>query len=282
MIVGCGYVGGALGERLVADGHEVFGMRRDASQLPAGIEPLRADVTRFDSIGRLPGRLDSVVYAVAAKARDEAAYRGVYLDGLANMLRALEEEGQRPRRIVFTSSTSVYAQSAGEWVDERSPTHPRRFPGQIMLAAERLLAAAPVPGTVIRLAGIYGPGRTSLIERVRGGMSVLPDAEPHYTNRIHRDDAAGAIAHLLGLDEPDGLYLGVDDEPADRAVVLAWLAERLGVELQRIESPPAGSDDGAPLERSGSKRCRNARLRDAGYVFTHPTFREGYSQLLER
>jgi len=274
MIVGCGYVGESLGLRLVEAGHRVFAMRRTPAGLPESFVPLRADVTRHDGIGALPPRLDYVVYAVGAKARDEAAYRASYLDGLGNVLRVLGEEGQRPSRIVFTSSTSVYGQRRGEWVDEESPTHPHGFAGEIMLAAERLLHGSRHPSTVIRLGGIYGPGRTSLVQRVESGQAIPVHDAPHYTNRIHRDDAAGAIAHVLGLDRPAPTYIGVDDEPADLADVLRWIAGRMGRVL------PVTSETEPP--RSGSKRCRNALLRASGYVFERPTYREGYADLIPR
>lgn len=274
LIVGCGYVGEALGLRLVEQGDRVFAMKRTPAGLPDAFVPLRADVTRHDGIGALPARLDHVVYAVGAKARDEAAYRAAYLDGLGNVLRVLGDEGQRPARIVFTSSTSVYGQRRGEWVDEESPTHPRGFAGEIMLAAERLLHGSRHPSTVVRLGGIYGPGRTSLVQRVESGRPIPVGDAPHYTNRIHRDDAAGAVAHLLGLADPAPTYVGVDDEPADLADVLRWIAGRMGRVL-----PETRDEEEAP-SRGGSKRCRNALLRASGYELERPTYREGYADLI--
>ena len=272
LIVGCGYVGQSLGVRLVEKGHRVFGMRRDPSGLPETFVPLAADVTRSDGIGALPGRVDFVVFAAGAKSRDESAYRALYLDGVGNVLRVLGDEGQRPARIVLTSSTSVYGQRRGEWVDEDSPTHPRDFAGEIMLSAERLMHGSPYPSTVVRLGGIYGPGRTSMIQRALSGEPIPVYETPQYGNRIHREDAAGVIEYLLGREELAPTYVGVDDEPADRTEVLRWIAAQLGRVLTEEEAdrPP----------RTGSKRCRNDRLRGAGYAFSRPTFREGYAELL--
>jgi len=272
LIVGCGYVGETLGVRQQGQGHRVFAMRRNPAGLPDGFVPVRADVTRADGIGALPGRVDFVVFAVGAKSRDESAYRAVYLDGIGNVLRVLGDEGQRPALIVFTSSTAVYGQRRGEWVDEDSPTHPRDFAGEIMLSAERLLHGSRHPSTVLRLGGIYGPGRDSLVQRAVAGQSIPVYDGPHYGNRIHRDDAAGAIAHLLALDETAPTYLGVDDEPADRADVMRWVARELG---RVLPEEPADSSRGA-----GSKRCRNTRLRATGYQLERPTYREGYADLL--
>ena len=278
LIAGCGYVGAALAQMWVADGHEVFGLKRDPDALPIGVHGIAADLRRPESLGALPERIDVAVYAAGSKSHDSDAYRAIYLDGLGNLLRVLREQGERPRRVLFTSSTAVYGQRRGEWVDETSPTRPDRFSGEIMLLAERLLLASSFPATVLRLGGIYGPGRTRLVERVRAGEAVVRGGPPHYTNRIHRDDAAAAMHHLLQHPEPLPLYLGVDDEPADEGAVLAWLAEQAGAPAPRtLES---AGHPGSERRRAGSKRCRNARLRCSGYVFRFPTFREGYGALL--
>ena len=271
LVVGCGYVGGALAERLVGEGDEVFGRRRDPSALPEGVVRLAGDVAEPGGLGALPDGLDSVVYAVGAKQRDEGAYRRAYLDGLGHVIRILNDEGQNPSRFVFTSSTSVYGQTRGEWLDESSPTHPRGFPGEIMLSAERVLHGSRFPSTVLRLGGIYGPGRTRLIERVRAGEAVTHSEPPAFTNRIHRDDAAGAIAHILALEDPQETYLGVDTEPADSSEVLGWVAEQLGVErAPATEGPP-----------ESGRRCSSRALVESGYRFVYPSFREGYAGLMK-
>ena len=279
LIVGCGYVGCELARRLSGRGHVVFGLRREAAALPAGVRPIRGDVTSVDGIGTLPERFEYVVYAVGAEARKRESYRAAYIDGLGNLLRALVEQAQTPRRIFFTSSTSVYAQSRGEWVDEDSPTYPRDFAGEIMLAAEGLVRGSRFASSVLRLGGIYGPGRTYLIDRVRAGDLPASRAS-HYTNRIHRDDAAGALAHLIELEAPESLYLGVDDEPASEADVREFLARQLGV------APPPRIDESDRAEAAaarggaGSKRCRNGRLRASGWAPRCRSYREGYTSLL--
>jgi nucleoside-diphosphate-sugar epimerase len=244
--------------------------------------PVAADLADPDSLARGfaalgDARLDVLVYAAAADRGDDAAYRAAYVDGLRNAIAALARRAEAPRRVFFTSSTAVYAQRSGEWVDETSPTEPTQFRGMRMLEAERELLASGMPATVLRLGGIYGPGRTRLVERVRSGRAWIHPGPPRYTNRIHRDDAVGALCHLAALalaGEPLApIYLAVDDEPADEAVVLRWLADRLGVSLP---PPPPGQGEGSEPNR----RCRNARLRAAGYRFRHPTFREGYAALL--
>lgn len=124
LVAGCGYVGGKLGSLLADDGHEVYGLRRNPDALPTGIKPVAADLSREAPPDILPQNLDFVFYAVSADGPDDEAYRLAYVDGPRNLLEALSNRGDNIRRFFFTSSTGVYAQSDGEWVDEDSPTEP--------------------------------------------------------------------------------------------------------------------------------------------------------------
>ncbi len=275
LIAGCGYVGTVLGQRLVTEGHEVWGLRRNnVGSIPKPIHPFPADLTKPQTLSHLPAKLDYLFYTAGSDNRSETAYRAAYVEGITNLLHALQQQGQRPKRLFFTSSTSVYGQSNGEWVDEESPTKPSRFSGRFVLQGEHLLLDGPFPATILRLGGIYGPGRTQLIDKVREGKASCTAGPPQYTNRIHRDDAASALHHLMTLDNPTSLYLGVDHEPTERCTVYRWLAKQLGV-----PEPPV-----VPNQASGrgtNKRCRNDRLLASGYTFTYPTFREGYTSLLD-
>jgi nucleoside-diphosphate-sugar epimerase len=276
LIAGCGYVGTALGMRLAAAGHAVWGMRRAAEDLPPNIRHLAGDLSVPQTLQDLPPGLEVVFYTAAPNGADDAAYRAIYVDGLRHLLEALARQGQSPRRVFLTSSTAVYAQSAGEWVDESSPTAPTHFTGGRVLEGERLLLDGPFPATVVRFGGIYGPGRTSLIERVRQGLAACREGPPLYTNRIHRDDCAGALHHLMTLSDPEALYVAVDHEPADYCDVLRWLAGQLGAPMPRVEAAP-----GADTRRHRTnKRCRNGKLVASSYIFQYPTFREGYAELL--
>jgi nucleoside-diphosphate-sugar epimerase len=273
LIAGCGYVGSALAEVLAADGHEVFGLRRRVDALPRRVVPIEADLSSASTLQGLPGQLDFVFYLAGPSGREDAFYRSAYVDGLRNLLAALDAGRQSPRRILFASSTAVYAQHKGEWVDEDSPTEPRHFSGKRLLEAEGLLQGGGFAATIVRFGGIYGPRRARLVERVRTASALYPPGRPQYTNRIHRDDCVGALRHLMGLETPAKLYLGVDCEPADEASVLRWLAGALGA------PPPRAASRNEPRPR-GNKRCRNARLLATGYAFRYPSFREGYTALL--
>jgi nucleoside-diphosphate-sugar epimerase len=278
VIAGCGYVGNALAGMLMKEGHEVYGIRRDVDGLAEGVRGIEGNVARPDELGPAPSRVEYAVFAVGADTSTEQAYRQAYLDGLAGFLQWLADEGQRPKRIVMASSTSVYGQRRGEPIDEDSPTHPTQFRGETLLASEGLAAASGIPSVVVRLGGIYGPGRTSLIDRAREGRLRLRSQE-HFTNRIHRDDAAGLIRHLLFHPHPEPLYLGVDDDSAEEAELYGWLAKELGVEPPPDESE---AENAAPNRRRavGSKRCSNRRARESGYRFRYPSFREGYGELI--
>lgn len=275
VIAGCGDVGTALGLRLSQAGHTVWGLRRDPSRLPAGLQPLAADLTEPVTLRALPPALDYMVYAAAAGGSSPAHYRAAYVDGVANILQALQAQGQRLRRLILTSSTSVYGQLDGAWLDEDAPAQASGFGPESLRAGEELVWNSEHPALVIRFGGIYGPGRSRLIDSVRNGRAVCTPGL--YTNRIHRDDCAGAIAHLLQLENPAGLYLGVDDEPALQCEVMGWLARQLGV-----AEPPQKAAAGSAAERRmrANKRCSNTRLRASAYRFRYPSYREGYRALL--
>jgi len=276
LIAGCGYVGGALGQRLARQGHRVWGLRRDVSRLPEGIRPFPADLARPETLTRLPARFDYVFYTAGATAFTDAAYRAAYVEGARNLLEALRAASQEPRRVFFTSSTGVYGQDDGAWLDEDSPAAPLRFSGLRLLEGEAIFHESGYPATVVRLGGIYGPGRTRLIDQVRDGSARRVEGRAVLLNLIHRDDCAGILHHLMDLDAPEPLYLAVDNEPVERNVLLCWVAKQLG-----LPPPPVAPAEGiAEPQRGGNRRFRNDRLAASGYCFLFPTYREGYAALL--
>ncbi|GLK87142.1 SDR family oxidoreductase [Pseudomonas turukhanskensis] len=275
MIAGCGDVGSRLGQQLHAAGWQVYGLRRSVAALPQGIVPVAGDLTAADCPAQWPeGPLDYLVYAAAATEHDEAGYRRAYYDGLANTLNWLKQRGQAPKRVIFVSSSGVYAQDGGVWVDEQSPAEATSYSGRIMLEAERLALGSGFPATIVRLTGIYGPGREWLLKQVRMGYRVVSEP-PLYANRLHADDCAGLLAFLLQADAAgtalDDLYIGVDDAPAPLDEVVGWLRNYMGVTEWAEEST---------VRRSGSKRCSNARARALGWAPRYPTYREGYAAVL--
>jgi nucleoside-diphosphate-sugar epimerase len=277
MIAGCGDVGSRLGQQLSAVGWTVYGMRRTVAQLPAGIVPVAGDL-QFDTCpAAWPSEsLDYLVYCAAATQHDEDGYREAYVNGLRRALGWLAQHGQQPKRVLFVSSSGVYGQQQGEWVDETSLADAQGYSGRIMLQAENLALSSGLPASVVRLTGIYGPGREWLLGQVRQGYRVATEP-PLYGNRIHADDAAGLLAYLLQADARgvalDDCYIGVDDEPAPLHEVVAWLREQLGVSHWAAEST---------VRRAGSKRCSNARAKALGWTPRYASYREGYRAILQQ
>lgn len=276
LIAGCGDVGSRLATQLLNSGWEVHGLRRDVSRLPQGVIGVAGDLFNKDCPPTWPiGAVDYLVYCAAATDHDEAGYRAAYIQGLQHVLEWLGDYGQVPNRLLFVSSSSVYGQQEGEWVDEKSPTVAAGYSGRVMLEAEKVARDSGIPASIVRLTGIYGPGREFLLTQVRRGYRVVIDP-PLYANRIHVDDAAGLLAFLLEADQRgvtlDDVYTGVDDAPAPLAEVVGWLREYLGV--------TEWAED-ASVRRAGSKRCSNARAKALGWVPKYPSFREGYAAILE-
>jgi nucleoside-diphosphate-sugar epimerase len=223
------------------------------------------------SLDVLPHGITALVYAPTPGARTPEAYRAVFVDGLRHLLTALD--AQALRRVLLVSSSAVYGEHAGSWVDENTAPAPLGFNGELLLEAEHWLAAQSVPSVILRLAGLYGPGRLQLVERLRAGQVRVPRQTPHWANRMHIDDAAAATVHLLSLSDPAPLYLGCDDTPLPLDALYDHLAN-----LIDAPAPPTGP---AP-SGIGSKRLSNARLRASGFVPQWPDARDGYAALLDQ
>lgn len=269
-----------------------MGIRRSAQRIPEPIVAEAADFTEPEALARVLARhgpFDVVYFIATPDAYDDEGYRRAYVEGVWTLcevlgldreLRLEHDEAPPVPRLIFVSSTGVYGQSAGEWVDESSPTEPGSFTGRRMLEAEGIVAGASaggrVEGVCLRLGGIYGPGRDYLVTRVRSGAPCHAEP-PRHTNRIHEDDAVGALVHLGSIERPAPIYVGVDREPATDCEVADFVADLLGV--PRPERRRSGEARQVGV-RGGNKRCRSDRLQSSGYEFRYPTFREGYAALI--
>ncbi|GAB2671008.1 NAD-dependent epimerase/dehydratase family protein [Arenimonas aestuarii] len=261
VVAGAGDVGGRLAARLAGQGTDVLALRRrPPSAAPNGVRSLAVDLVTGEGLQALPRQAAALVFCAAPDQRDETAYRALYVDGLARLMATCEAP-----RVLLVSSTAVYGEHRGEWVDENTPAMPVAFNGRVLRQAERLLEGRTGAST-LRLSGLYGPGRTSLIRRALTG----DPGSRRWGNRIHVQDAADALAHLLALEEPSPLYLGSDDRPALDTEVLAWLRETAG------QLPVAAPTDGPTQGR----RIRNAALRATGWQPAFPDYRAGYRPLL--
>lgn len=268
LIAGCGDLGQRVGVLLVEAGHRVFGLRRSGGDLPVGIEPLACDLAR--GVPHLPA-VDQAVFCAAPDDGSVAAYQAVYGAAFGNLVRALGAQAEAPQRVVLVTSTRCYAQNDGGWVDEDSPVTARDAQTQALLGAEATLRASGLPGVVLRPAGLYGAGEGPLLRRLRQGDAACPAGPPRWTNRMHRQDAAHAIMHLLALTSPAPQYLGVDAEPVDQATLLRALARMWG-----FAEPPLHDLPPADVNR----RCSGARLHASGFRLLYPSWRDGYGALL--
>jgi nucleoside-diphosphate-sugar epimerase len=261
-IVGGGYVGGLTASLLRNDGLKVTLGRRTP-----GPGEISLDVLRPESFPDSLKEAQRVVYTVSADNFTEGAYQAAYVTGVQNVLNSLKH----PERIIFISSTGVYAQDDGSVVDEGSETLPRNFSGVKLLEGENLLKGHP--GCALRFSGIYGPGRARLISEVSG--RIPRSRFESYTNRIHQEDCARAIVHLLALKEIKPVYIGSDEEPAKLGEILEFLATEMGIPGPQVVEGEDGSRN-----RGGNKRCSSALLRSEGFSFKYPTYREGFRAIL--
>ena len=283
-VLGCGYVGLALGRQLSAVGHDVTGVRRSDDGLArvadAGLRAVRADVTDGDSLTAVPDA-DWLVFAASSGGRGAAAAREVYVDGLETAVSAFAARGDSPDRLVYTSSTGVYGDHGGAWVDESTPVAPTTPKTEVLVKAERVARDGPIDATVARFAGLYGPERYRLERYLEGPVTE------GYLNMVHRADAAGAVAHLLESGYARGeTVLVVDDEPVSKWSFADWLADECGRDRPPKRTVAERLADGnlstaAERRLQTSKRCVNDRLRDHGYDLRYPTFREGYRAALD-
>jgi len=272
-VVGCGDLGERCAAALPPD-YQVTGLCRRPQRLAPGIVGRRADYTVPGELEQLEALAPSLLLlTLKPAAMTPDGYRTGFTAAARAVVAGLGRH--RPRRILMVSSTRVFAERDGGWVEEHSGAHREEAAAGASLAAEDALADSGCPFSAVRCAGIYGDPGGRLLARVRRGE--IAAAHPlRYTNRIHRDDAGGFLAHLLqaaAAGQPlEQVYIAADDAPAPRHEVEAWLARRLGVEA--VEERAPGGRDG------GHKRCRNRLLHASGYRLRYPDYRAGYEAVL--
>ena len=283
LIVGCGYVGLPLGAELVRQGHEVFGLRRSApgELQAAGIKPLIADITQPETLAKLPGNFDWVVNCAASGGGGADDYRKLYLDGNRNLVTRLA--GSSLEKFIYTSSTSVYAQNDGSVVTEQSAVQPEAATSKILVETEKLLLDASLdkfPATILRVAGIYGPGRGHAFKQFLSDEARIEGDGSRFLNMIHRDDLIGVTIAALERGVPGEIYNAADNEPVTQLKFFEWLA----AELKRPLPPRVAPDDEISRKRGvTNKRVSNAKLRtELKYEFTFPNFRAGYAAEIAR
>jgi nucleoside-diphosphate-sugar epimerase len=285
LIMGCGYVGIALGKQLLERGHEVHGVRRTeggAAELAAqGIQPRIADASKPADLMGLPAEWDWVVNSIAASGSGGEGYRSAYLEATRSIIRWLVRTP--PKKYVYTSSTGVYAQDDGSLVTEMDPADPTTETGRVLIETEQELLQAfrntGFPAMILRIAGIYGPGRGYWLRQFLAGEARLEGRGERHLNMVHRDDVAGAIVAALEKGRAGEIYNVCDNEPVSQLECFRWLAGVFGQ-----PKPPSvqGARDQTRRRTATNKRISNRKLRqELGYVFKYPTFREGYTAELQ-
>ncbi len=277
LIAGCGYVGCATADLFQRSGWAVEGWTsspESATALSGKSFPVRAvDLTSGEAVAAAATPQDAIIHCASSGGGGAEQYNRIYLQGVRNLAAAFPHT-----LLLFTSSTSVYAQSASEWVTEESPAEPQRETGRILRAAEDFVLARK--GVVSRLSGIYGPGRSALLEKVLRGEGVSPGRD-RYLNQVHRDDIASAL-HLLVTQAVEnaesestaGAIFNVSDgNPLSRREAVEWLAAR----LQRALTAPTTASENRKRGDS-NKRVSNAKLRALGWSPRYPTFQSAMTE----
>jgi nucleoside-diphosphate-sugar epimerase len=285
LIVGCGYVGLPLGKELARLGHAVFGLRRsalaEAELKSAGITPLHADITRPETLAKLPRDFDWVVNCTASGGGGADDYRKIYLEGNSNLVSWLADAPLK--KFIYTSSTSVYGQNDGSAVTEKSPVEPDAAASRVLVGTENFLLEAAqrkFPAVILRVAGIYGPGRGHWFKSFLRGDARVEGDGARWLNMIHRDDLIGVIIAALHGATPGEIFNAADNMPVSQRDFFWWLA----AELKR-PMPPAVSADAEAWRKRGvtDKRVSNAKLRaELKYEFQFPDFRAGYAAEIAR
>ncbi len=272
LIAGVGYVGQALGESLTAKGHEVVGLTHSAEsqqrlQSSVAFPVIQADLTHLASLAKVLTSLrrdfDQVVHCASSGRGGPEKYESVYLNGCRNLIACLPQA-----RLLFTSSTSVYAQTDGSWVDESSAAEPTRETSKILRQTESLVLDHH--GIVARLAGIYGPGRSYILRKLFEGTATIEGDGGRYVNQVHRHDIVESLSLLLETDSPKGVCVNVSDSnPQTQRVLYQWLANHFKLEL-----PPSAPRDLNRKRGWTHKRVSNARLRSLGWAPRYASFQE--------
>lgn len=273
LFIGCGDIAQRTAKGL-SKKYDCFGLRRNPEKLATEITPIIADASNFQQLLSVAsGGFDIWVATLTPAEFTRQAYQQTYLAVAQAMAQTVNALHQAPKLIIWVSSTSVYGDNNGDWVDETTKPNPVTFSGEILLQAEQIIQNLPCSSTVVRFSGIYGPARSRLLDQVRAGKG-RPKLPEHWTNRIHADDCAGVLAHLIGRSESGNLiepiYLASDCQPVTQHDVRQWLAKQLSVDL--VEETVAIG----PV-----RRCSNRLLLESGFSFNYPSFREGYTALIE-
>ena len=274
LIIGYGDIGSTLAQNLLNDGHQVSAIKRTEQTNDTSVKIIQLDVSKAEEVEAFKFNVDQIVYILSPNGRDILGYQAVFEQGVDHVLSACKKQCPEVS-ITFVSSTRVYGQQQGEWLDETSPTEPTDQRGKILLAAENKFLAFNDQTSLVRFSGIYGRSNYFL-NQLKAGEAIQKEP-PYYTNRIHRDDCIAVLCFIINKkingEAMVGVYLATDHEPATRWQVACYLAEIYGMDGPK----PLTLDETA----KANKRLQNKRLTAAGYVFKYKTYQQGYKATID-
>lgn len=282
LIFGCGYLGLRVARLWISRGDTVFAITRSSERAAIlaaeGIRPIVADLLGADQIP-VPPELTTVLFAVGYDRGSSRTIQDVYAGGIA---RALISTPLGIERFLYISSTGVYGNVAGQEVDEDTPCQPTRDGGKASLAAEEALAASPFGSraVVVRLAGIYGPGRIPRAADLLAGKPIDAPARG-WMNLIHVEDAARIVLLAEERAAVPRTYVVSDGQPVVRAEYYAELARLLGAPPPQFVDPPVGSPAG---QRAASDKRVNPRrmFEELRPSLLYSSYREGLSAIVSQ
>jgi nucleoside-diphosphate-sugar epimerase len=265
-------------------------MRRKPSALPSDIEAIQGDLCDSENFLSIldNSNVDVIVVTLTPDSMSDQGYLDSYVNG-ANVLKStIKKISYRPQLIIWVSSTGVYGQSCGEWVDESSVASSKSYRGKRLLEAENLVKSISkelvtnnstlIKSVVVRFSGIYGPGRGRLLNQIKKG-NIASKHPVSWTNRIHVVDCAGIIIHIIDLysqkKDISNLYIGTDNQPVPAYEIQRWLANHMRVKIEENNEIPKNTDN-----KNVNRRCNNKLIKDSGYNFIFPDFKKGYTPLL--
>lgn len=272
-LAGCGQIGLQLGAQLAANGQQVIGWKRQAVAADFPIYPI--DLQDAFAVQQLTPDADIIVFTVTPSEFSDSGYQQVYETILGYVIEFAKRHKQPPL-VILVSSTGVYGQQNGEWVNENSLTEPTGFSGRWVLQGEQRLREQLDRTLCVRFSGIYGEGRMRLIRQAYAQQSIQK-SPPIWTNRIHESDCVAAlyflIQHVIQGTPLESVYLVSDDRPVSSYTVRLFICQQLGLPL-----PPEKTVN---LSDNVNKRCDNQRIKQLGFTFRYPSYQSGYSEIIK-
>lgn len=266
LIIGCGKLGTRLAEILNAEGHQIWALKRHPEHLPSFINPLQGDLSYPPEIEWTV--FDLIYVVISPDQRDRLAYQELYEVKFPALVRILRNQLKPSQTIIFVSSTHIYSENQGNWINHKTEARAYDYRSQALLTAEKSLLDSNKLIRIVRFSGLYDQNATFIFNQLQAGK--LENAGD-YSNRIHREDAARFLAYLTTYSGNETEFLASDNEPVKKGVLISWLADQCGLPQPQFEK-----------NQISGKRCDNRSMLDSGFVLVYPNYQAGYRTLIEQ